>query len=220
MAAAPVIKANDDEVSDAVGCITVCGLLALVTYPFASSWLFAGDPRLAGLFLGTAIHDTAQVVGSGMVYLQQFGTDQALDTATVTKLMRNLFMLAVIPLMATLYHRSARERRLTQPKLGQMVPLFVGGFVAMSLLRTVGDLGTQPFGLLSTETWERTIDATGTLAGWCLIAAMAAVGLGTSLARLKSLGPKPLFVGFLAALLVGGVSASLIAVLGRWMIAG
>jgi uncharacterized integral membrane protein (TIGR00698 family) len=218
VATAPIIKADDDEVSYAVGCVTVFGLLALVTYPFASNWLFSGDPRLSGLFLGTAIHDTAQVAGAGMVYLQQFGTGLALDTATVTKLVRNLFMLAVIPIMGIVYHRSSSERRsVARPNLSQMVPLFVFGFVAMTIVRTVGDLGDRPFGLLSPDAWERIIRAASQVASWCLIVAMASVGLGTSFARLKNLGVKPLGVGLLAALLVGGVSVALVQVLGPSM---
>jgi uncharacterized integral membrane protein (TIGR00698 family) len=218
VATAPVIEADDDEVSYAVGCITVFGLLALMSYPFVSNWIFDGNPRLSGLFLGTAIHDTAQVAGAGMVYLQQFGSGQALDTATVTKLVRNLFMLAVIPLMGIVYHRSGAERRtISRSKIRQMVPLFVFGFVAMTLLRTLGDLGSQPFGFLSTEAWERFIHTTGQVAGWCLVVAMASVGLGTSFDRLKNLGLKPLAVGLLAALLVGGVSMSLIQVVGPFL---
>jgi uncharacterized membrane protein YadS len=46
--------------------------------------------------------------------------------------------------------------------------------------------------------------------GWCLTLAMAAVGLGTDLSRLRSLGVRPLVVGFAAALTVGVVSATLI----------
>ena len=148
-----------------------------------------------------------------MVYLQQFGTGQALETATVTKLVRNLFMLAVIPIMGVVYHRSSQRQSRSRPKFAQLVPLFVFGFVAMTLLRTLGDLGGQPFGLLSTEIWERFIGATATLAGWCLVVAMASVGLGTSFDRLKKLGMKPLAVGLVAALLVGGVSLSLIRLL-------
>ena len=51
---------------------------------------------------------------------------------------------------------------------------------------------------------------TNDLAGHCLAVAMAAVGLGTSFARLRGLGMRPLGVGFAAALLVGGVSYSMI----------
>ena len=82
-----------------MGTITVFGLIALMTYPFLSHGMFGGDPQLAGLFLGTAIHDTAKVAGAGLLYSQQYGSPEALDTATVTKLLRNLFMVAVIPLM-------------------------------------------------------------------------------------------------------------------------
>ena len=109
VAMAPVIQAEDDEVSYAVGCVTLFGLLALIFYPFLSHGLFAGDAHLAGLFLGTAIHDTAQVAGAGLVYLVQYGTPDALDSATVTKLIRNMFMLVVIPVMAYLHQRGGRS---------------------------------------------------------------------------------------------------------------
>src|SRR5262249_53686004 len=75
------------------------------TYPFVAHALFGHDSRAAGLFLGTAIHDTAQVAGAGLMYQQQFHAPRALDTATVTKLVRNLCMVGVIPLVGALYHR-------------------------------------------------------------------------------------------------------------------
>lgn len=216
VATAPVIRADEDEVSYAVGCITVFGLLALVAYPFLAHGLFDGDAGSAGLFLGTAIHDTAQVAGAGLVYLQQYGSAEALETATVTKLLRNLFMIAVIPIMGVVYHRSA-EAPPGRPgaSLAQMVPLFVLGFVALTGLRTLGDLGAEPFGLLAPASWERAIDALGSLASGCLVVAMASVGLGTSFARLARLGLRPFAVGLVAALLVGAVSTLLL-----WTAAG
>jgi uncharacterized integral membrane protein (TIGR00698 family) len=219
VATGPVIGADEEEISYAVGCITVFGLLALIGYPFLAFVLFGGDPQLSGFFLGTAIHDTAQVVGAGLLYLQQFDAAEALDTATVTKLVRNLFMVAVIPLMALLYHGSSDERESgKRPKLSQMVPLFVLGFVAMALVRTLGDLGDAPFGgLVAQSTWQSGIAAITALSAWCLTVAMAAVGLGTHLKRLRTLGLKPLGVGLAAALTVGAVSATLIWLLSPWM---
>ena len=64
VATAPVVGASEEETSYAVGTITVFGLLALVVYPFLSHALFSGDGFAAGIFLGTAIHDTAQVAGA------------------------------------------------------------------------------------------------------------------------------------------------------------
>ena len=212
VATGPVIGADEDEISYAVGTITVFGLIALMAYPFLSHGIFGGDPQLAGLFLGTAIHDTAQVAGAGLLYSQQYGAPEALDTATVTKLLRNLFMVAVIPLMALYHHRSDEERAKTKkPSLRQMVPFFVFGFLALVVVRTVGDLGDAPFGgVLTAASWASALHGISTVSAWCLTVAMAAVGLGTNLRQLRTLGLKPLGVGLVAALTVGLVSAALI----------
>ncbi len=211
VATGPVIGADDDEMSYAVGCVTLFGLLALLLYPWVAHGLFAGNPVLAGLFLGTAIHDTSQVVGAGLLYAQQFGSTVALDTATVTKLVRNLFMLGVIPLMAVLHHRGTAERAArSRMPLVQIVPLFVFGFIAMTALRSIGDAGDRPFGLLTQESWQALIALLSSAATSCLAVAMAAVGLGTSFTKLRVLGLRPLAVGMAAALLVGLVSFTLI----------
>ncbi len=216
VAIAPVIEATDDEVSYAVGCVTLFGLIALLLYPYLGHSLFEGDPTLVGLFLGTAIHDTAQVAGAGMVYLAQFGTPEVLDSATVTKLQRNMFMIAVIPLMA-IYSSNARPGQPLKKQIQQAMPLFVFGFLGMSLLRTVGDLGDTPFGVLSPETWDRLIGWTTHTATLCLAVAMSAVGLGTSFSRLRGLGLKPMAVGLFAALLVGVVSYTMIKIIAPMM---
>jgi len=214
VALAPTIEATDDEVSYAVGCVTLFGLVALVVHPFLAHALFDGDPTLVGLFLGTAIHDTAQVAGAGLVYAEQFGAPDALDAATVTKLQRNMFMVAVIPAMAF----SMQKRRPDTPLAAQLkaaIPFFVFGFIAMSLLRTLGDAGPEPFwGLLSSEAWQSAIASTTDLSKLLLTVAMASVGLGTSFARLSGLGFRPLAVGLAAAALVGGMSFVLVSLIG------
>lgn len=209
VATGPVIGADEDEMSYAVGTITVFGLLALATYPFVAHVLFPGDPLRVGLFLGTAIHDTAQVAGAGLLYAQQYASPAALDAATVTKLVRNLFMIGVIPLMAILYRRGEASPDAPRPRFLELVPLFVFGFVGMAALRTVGDLGDAPFGgWLRPETWQGTIGVVETTSAWCLTVAMASVGLGTNLTRLRRLGLRPLAVGLVAALVVGAVGAA------------
>ena len=215
VATAPVIGASDDETSYAVGTITLFGLLALFFYPFIAHFLFDSDALLSGIFLGTAIHDTAQVAGAGLLYDQQFSAPYALEAATVTKLLRNTFMILVIPLAALAYRREEKEKAGVRLGLRKVVPFFVIGFVLMAGLRTWGDLGDVPFGgLLASEHWEAFIAGVSDLSVVFLTVAMAAVGLGTHLARLKVLGFRPLLVGFLAALAVGGVSALLLGLMG------
>ena len=209
VATAPTINAKDSEVSYAVACVTLFGILAMLIYPFAAHWLFNAEEFQVGLFLGTSVHETAQVAGAGLVYQQFFNSPLALDVATVTKLVRNLGMLVIIPLMCIVYHRSSFESGAV-PKWWTMVPLFVIGFALMSLVRTVGDMGDSAFGLISKEQWASIVDFTKESAELCLAIAMASVGLGTDIRDLVSIGLKPLVMGLIAALLVGVVSASLI----------
>jgi uncharacterized integral membrane protein (TIGR00698 family) len=214
VAAAPAIDAEEDETSYAVATITLFGLVALFTYPFVAHALFAGDPTNAGLFLGSAIHDTSQVAGAGLMFKQNYGSDGALRVAMAVKLMRNVCMVVLIPLMALAYHRSSsgagpRKRQ----SLGQLVPLFVIGFALMAAVRTLGDAGSRAFGVFNRDAWGRFVQGADGAAVSCLTVAMAAVGLGTGLAKLRGLGWKPFSVGFVAAVLVGGVSAVLIKVL-------
>jgi uncharacterized integral membrane protein (TIGR00698 family) len=212
VAMSPTIAARDDETSYAVACVTLFGVAAMLAYPFAAHWMFDGDAFRAGLFLGTAVHETAQVAGAGLVYQQYFGDPQALDVATVTKLVRNLSMLLVIPVMAVFYHRRSQEGG-TAPRWYTMVPLFIVGFAAMSLLRTIGDLGDRPFGVLDPAQWKSIVGVVKQVATYCLAIAMAAVGLGTSIKGLRAIGLKPLGVGLFSALLVGAVSWTLVSLL-------
>jgi uncharacterized integral membrane protein (TIGR00698 family) len=212
VATAPTINAKDDEIAYSVACITLFGVIAMLVYPFAGHWIFSGDVTAAGLFLGTSVHETAQVAGAGLVYEQYYNDPQALDTATVTKLVRNLGMILIIPLMAVLYHRSSDDGG-EAPKWYTMIPLFIVGFALMSLLRTVGDMGELAFGVLQPETWKAAVGYTKEAAEVCLAVAMASVGLGTSIKGLKDIGLKPLGVGLFSALLVGGVSVLLISIL-------
>jgi uncharacterized integral membrane protein (TIGR00698 family) len=217
IATAPVLEAEDDEVSYAVACVALFGMLALFGYPFFAHWVFADEPRLAGVFLGTAIHDTSQVAGAGLMYQQQYQAPQALDAAAVTKLVRNVCMVGVIPLMALLYRRSTHGREGSARRGGRAtVPLFVVGFVAMAAVRTLGDLGERPLLLLSQAAWRHGLEIADQASAWCLALALAAIGLGTGLARLRNLGWRPFCVGLAAALFVGGVSLSLLKLSQSW----
>jgi uncharacterized integral membrane protein (TIGR00698 family) len=209
VAVSPTIGAKEEETSYAVACITVFGLFAMLAYPFVAHWLFGGDAFKAGLFLGSSVHDTSQVAGAGMVYSDFYNDPQALNVATVTKLERNLSMLLVIPLMSILYHRRSSEGT-APPPWWTMVPLFVVGFACMSALRTIGDLGDRPFGLLTPEQWHAFLDVSKHVSTYCLGIAMAGVGLGTSIKGLKAMGLKPLGLGLVSALIVGIISTLLI----------
>jgi uncharacterized membrane protein YadS len=114
--------------------------------------------------------------------------------------------------MAVLYHRRSSEGA-SAPKWYTMIPLFIVGFAAMSLLRTAGDLGERAFGVLEPRQWQAFVGFVKQVATFCLAIAMAAVGLGTSIHGLRRIGFKPLLVGLFSAALVGLVSYLLVTLL-------
>ena len=214
VATAPIIKAKESEVSYAVACITLFGIAAMFLYPVLGHYLFPDAPALAGLFLGTSIHETAQVAGAGMMYQAQYDAPLALDIATVTKLVRNLCMIAVIPLVGVLFGGGPATDAPKRSRWLHMIPWFIVGFAVMSAVRTVGELGARPFGLLEPGQWNAVVAFLRGSAEQCLLVAMAAVGLTTMFASLRTIGGRPFVLGLLAALVVGGVSLALISVFG------
>ena len=220
VSAAPCIDASDEEVSYAVANITLFGLLAMFVYPFLAHALFSRNPIMAGMFLGTSIHDTAQATAGGLIYDAQYPglSPTAGEVAVITKLVRNALMALIIPLVSWLY----TSRICTDPqRLGKRksiltyLPAFVLGFVALSLVRTIGDAtveGGRALGLWTAGTWST---VTGAIADWAkslLAMAMASVGLGTSYQVLKGLGLRPFLLGLIAAALVGILSGILITI--------
>lgn len=122
MATSPVIKAKEDEISYAVANITIFGLTGMVLYPFLANFLFGDDPIKAGLFLGTAIHDTAQVTGAALIYHQVYDLKQAVDVATVTKLTRNLFIIVIIPFVSYLFYKNINNAQAEEAKAKKSLP--------------------------------------------------------------------------------------------------
>jgi len=216
VATSPAIEAKEEEIAYAVAVITLFGILATLLYPYAAHAIFQADALRAGLFLGTSIHETAQVSGAGLVYAEVFSAPQALNVATVTKLVRNTLMVAVVPLMAYVYSRRGGKGR--QVSFSQLFPLFILGFLATAVLRTIGDAflnsGAAAYGIWNAAGWKALHTATANWASNFLVVALASVGLTTRYSILKGLGIKPLLVGLFAALMVGFLSWLAILLLG------
>ena len=198
MATAPVIKANKNEISYAIANITLFGILSMLIYPYFANVYFNGDPLFVGLFLGTSIHETSQVAAAGLIYDQQFNSPETLNIATVTKLIRNTFLVIMIPLFALLYNRGQTKEK--NYSILSIFPYFVLGFVGMIILRNIGD---QIFLNNSYENWIGIIDIIKLFSKIFLTMAMAAIGLSTNLKEIKNMGYKPFVVGFVAMATVG-----------------
>jgi len=221
---APAIEADEREVAYAVANVVAFGLFGMLVYPYFAHALL-GRSESVGLFLGTAIHDTSQVVGASLTYRQMYADDVVLRVATVTKLTRNLCLAAVIPLLTWMHFRRSRAEHSAKRRVSwkTLVPAFIIGFVAMALVRTIGDATLQAngaaYGLWNAAAWSTLTNQIGDF--WAsrvfLGTAMAAVGLSTSFAVFKGVGVRPFIVGLVGALVVGAVGLVMAIVFGAYV---
>ncbi len=192
---APLIKAKEEETSYAIGTITLWGLAAILFYPKIAQAFDVGDIAF-GVFAGTAIHATPQVVGAGFIY-----SDLAGKTATAVKLVRNCFLAPLAFLIAAWFTRAylqeaAQEKR--KVNWAKAFPWFLFGYFIMAGLNTAGYFSAKG---ISGLTW---------LGRFLIVVSMAGIGLNTLFGAFKKVGLKPLLVGLLGALVVAGVSIVLI----------
>ncbi len=163
-----------------VVAVTLLSTLAMVLYPLLARAL-AWPPETAGLFLGATIHDVAQVVGAGYMFGPTAG-----DIATVVKLLR-VSLLAVVVFAVALAFRGAAGAKDQAAAAGSatrqpMLPWFLWLFIAMVALNSAGTI-TAPLAQGLNE-----------LSRACLVTAIAALGLNTSLSRLARAGWRPLLM--------------------------
>ena len=208
VALAPSINAKKTEITYAIANITVFGLLAMFIYPIVANLVFSNDLSI-GLFLGSSIHETAQVAGSGLIYAEQYSRQDVVGIATLTKLVRNTLMVIVIPYLA---QRSLSNNN-TKPNVSTIFPYFIIGFIVFGLVRTFGDYYflTQNDSIINN--WNLIIQYIKELAEFLLIISMAAIGYNTNFKHFKKLGIKPFYLGFIAASMVGLISISIIGLL-------
>lgn len=210
MAVAPVIRARTEEIGYALTTVVILGLTGMLLYPALAHWLLAGDARAAGTFLGVAIHDTSQVMGAALLYSGQYAAPEALDAATVTKLLRNLTLLIVVPVLAAVH---ARADAAAHVATRQLLPGFVIAFVAFAALRSLGDALAGSIPGLDPALWTTGLLVAGKLSELLLTIGMAAVGLTVELGALRRVGWRPLAAGLVAALLLALTGIGLVAAL-------
>ncbi|MNP07074.1 hypothetical protein D3C76_990840 [compost metagenome] len=167
--------------------VSVLSTLAMILYPMIARF-FELTPVEAGVFLGATIHDVAQVVGAGYSMSTETG-----DVATVVKLMRVAMLLPVIVVAAMITRRQGADGPLG--KRPPLLPLFAVGFLVLACINSTGWV---PVPLQ---------EGVNGLSRWCLVIAIAAIGMKTQLKELAAVGIKPilLMVGetaFLVALVL------------------
>lgn len=169
----------DNERSTLMTAIGVASLstLAMVLYPLWVNWLGMSVPE-AGLFLGGAIHDVAQVVGAGNII-----SPEVARSASLAKMFRVAMLVPVVLVMAMLFRNevmaaaAAGGRTAKRPTL---LPFFLVAFIVLVIVNSLGWVPV-PAQTLAAD-----------LSAWALVISISALGVKTSFEKIAALGWRPI----------------------------
>lgn len=183
------IKPSPEKVAMAVAVVVVFGTLGMFIYPlmyayFSTMWPISETQF--GLYIGSTVHEVAQVVGAGDAVSQLTA-----ETAVMSKMIRVL-LLAPFLLVLSAYLLKKQHHQNQTSKL--VIPWFAVGFLVMACINSSGIL---PATLVH---WIIILD------NILLTMAMTALGLTSHYSAFQKAGIKPLLLGLVVFiwLIVGG----------------
>ena len=194
MATSSVLKSKDNDVGIAILIVILWGSLAVLIYPFFIEWYFISDIA-KGIFLGVGIHDTSQVLAAAMVYSDLYHNDKVLEIATINKLLRNLFLVLLIPSLLILKNRKENETLKNFQILKSIkssIPLFVIGFIFLIIIRTMIDVFYS-----NSYTWENIIVIIENIITILFGLALTALGASINLKKIFNQGFIPIIIGMM-----------------------
>lgn len=182
-AVAPVVRADDNQISVSLGTVFILNAIALFIFPPIGRAIGLSQEQF-GLWAAIAIHDTSSVVGAGAAY-----GEQALQIATMVKLTRALW---IIPLafVTTLFFKEKGGKRYT--------PWFIFIFVLAMVANTY----------LPLPTWLTT--ACIWIAKKGLTLTLFLIGTSLSAKALQAVGVRPLIQGVLLWIFIALLSLGVI----------
>ncbi len=176
-------KTSDSERNTifVVVAVTTLSTLAMIAYPILVGLLQFNDTE-AGVFLGGTIHDVAQVVGAGYTVSEPAG-----DTSTIVKLLRVSMLLPTVIAFTLIYRKQSGQGDGKRPST---IPPFL---IAFTALVAINSFGVIP---------EQAMTTLGDLSRWCLVTAIAALGMKTSFKALALIGWRPVILVVLETLVM------------------
>jgi len=175
VATVPVLEDKNNPVAGkaaaAVATVVLFGTLAMLVYPLLYEWL-GGNRANFGIYVGSTVHEVAQVVAIASI----IGDDTA-HAAVIAKMIRVMLLVPFLLASSALFRPKGAERRsITIPWFAVMFVVFAGlnstSLIPMPVVAALRQVGT-----------------------WLLTGAMAALGLKTTLAQIRSGGIRPFLLG-------------------------
>ena len=167
-AISPAIKAEEKQISVALGTVFILNSVALFFFPFVGHLLHLTQTQF-GLWSAIAIHDTSSVTGAAARY-----GNEALEVATTVKLARALWIIPVVLGTAFIFKGKQKIR----------VPWFIILFILAMVIHTY--FPVEGFSKVVVS-----ISHTG------LTVTLFLIGAGLSGEVLRGIGARPLVLGIL-----------------------
>ena len=178
-AVSPIIKADEKQMSIALGTVFILNSIALLVFPYIGHLLSMTQHQF-GIWCAIAIHDTSSVVGASSKYGQE-----ALQTATTVKLERALW---IIPLsLVTVFFVKGKSNKIK-------IPYFIGFYILAMVISTNFPGFKVQYELLVLAAKKG------------LTLTLFLIGAGLSVESIKSVGIKPMITGVILWIFIGGLS--------------
>jgi uncharacterized integral membrane protein (TIGR00698 family) len=172
-----VIEAEQADVAYALGTVFLFNVVAVIVFPIVGHAMHLSQSAF-GLWAGTAINDTSSVVAAAFGYGHAAG-----NAAVIVKLTRTTLIVPIVLFYA--WRRIAEKRSESKVNWGAIVPWFILWFLVAAAINSFGLIPAA----LATPLQE--------LALFAITVALAAVGLGTDIQKIRSAGVRPLVLGAL-----------------------
>lgn len=188
-AIAPVIDAEDKDIAYAMSATFLFDMAMIILFPIMGRWMGLSDMAY-GLWAGTAVNDTSSVVAAGYAFSEGAG-----DFATMVKLTRTLSIIPTV-LVFTFINLRIKRKQSIDTNAGKKVnvmklfPWFIVGFIGLAIINSLG------FIPVNVSACAKDISK------FLMVAALAAIGLGTSFKDVRKSGFAPMMHGFIISALV------------------
>ncbi len=218
-AIAPVIDAEDKQIAYAMSATFIFDMIMILAFPFLGTMLGLSNEAY-GLWAGTAVNDTSSVVAAGYAYSEAAG-----DFATMVKLTRTLSIIPTVLIFSFINIRLKRKEGIKNSavnyakyevsqtdkieefnktasietkkvSVASIFPWFIVAFIGLAIINSFGVIPEN----ISMGAKE--------LSKFLMVAALAAIGMGTSFKDMKTSGSKPMLHGFIISALVVIVAIS------------
>ena len=191
-AIAPVIDADDTDIAYAMSATFLFDMAMILLFPIMGKALGLSDMAY-GLWAGTAVNDTSSVVAASYAFSEAAGV-----FATMVKLTRTLSIIPTVLIFALInvhLKKKAMQSDHTatsgpKVKIFSLFPWFIAGFIGLAILNSLGFI---PVAVASCFKH---------VSKFLMIAALGAIGMGTSFKEMKKSGLAPMLHGFIISLLV------------------